>query len=190
MLLVHRSNVEKIEMRSGRGNINSGAVLFMCATAFDTADEVDDAARVQLEAGSYCPGQSDSDFIHVMKIESWIDAGSLSLDMQSRAEIVEVIEDASDSDGDVFNEWRDEYVRIDPEDVLDGSVEWFVDADADRSWEIQRIRAEVARRAGYDAVVDRDEQGEVYIVDFSHGADHLDIICIGQAGAIRALADE
>ena len=51
------------------------------------------------------------------------------------------------------------------ESLLDGSEsEWNHDCDAEKSWKLQGLRGECAKKMGYEACEDEDEQGTVYIV--------------------------
>ncbi|PMN73136.1 hypothetical protein [Enterovibrio norvegicus] len=54
------------------------------------------------------------------------------------------------------------------ESLLDASEsEWDFDCDADKSWKLQALRGECAKKMGFDACEDEDEQGTVYIVPMS-----------------------
>ena len=51
------------------------------------------------------------------------------------------------------------------ESLLDASQsEWDHDCDAEKSWELQGLRAECAQKMGYIACEDTDENGTVYMI--------------------------
>ena len=162
-------------MKTGHGNLNGGAVLFFVDLGYADTESLSAADRSTIAEEAYRPGQEDTDFVHGLQLESWIDASALVCDDTARKEVEELLEQNGVEDGcaEVYGE---HFKGITAQAALDGSVEQFLDTDGELSWEIQRIRAEVARRMGYDAVRDRDENGEVYIVDFSGGNLELELL--------------
>ena len=50
----------------------------------------------------------------------------------------------------------------DAESLLDASAsEWDYDCDADKSWKLQGLRGECAKKMGFQACEDEDEQGTI-----------------------------
>lgn len=114
--------------------------------SFDAADQ-DEVRAVALDSYS----QGDAKELYVIAIDSWISTSALEIDDEALAEIARL--------------WG---ADVDAEELLCGEADQEIeDAVEDGGWHIQRIRSQVAARAGYDAVQCWDEQGTVYIVDFS-----------------------
>ena len=164
IVLIHRTSSEEINMKPGGGNLNSGCVLFAVGSCYEDLSEIDEGEFEYIEG--YRPGQEDDDYIFGIQINSWISVSALTLDEKARADIFDMF------NRKIASEARREGFVIksdsDIEDLLDGSREDIIQLDGDFSWEMQRMRAERAARMGYQAVVDRDENGEVYVVDFSN----------------------
>lgn len=114
--------------------------------SFDAAD-ADEVRAVAIDSYS----QGDAKNLYVIAINSWISTSALKIDAEARAEIAQ--------------HWG---ADVHAESLLCGEADQEVEDDIeDGGWHIQRIRSQVAARAGYEAVQCWDEQGTVYIVDFS-----------------------
>lgn len=152
-LLIHRAYEKNLQIRPETKHwIFDQVVFFVSAGSLDLEEDVEYIADC-----SY--SQGDAKELYVSHAESWINVSMLELDDQAAAAIRHALGDACD--------------ELDLEDILCGHEESVVDDVEDGGWHLQRIRAQVARRMGYDACVDWDEQGEVWMIDFAERNDEF-----------------
>jgi len=151
LVLVHRGYDKSLTISADTPHWVFDQSVFFNATApegvsFDAADP-DEVRSVAIDSYS----QGDAKELYVIAIDSWISTSALEIDDEATAEIAQI--------------WG---ADVDAEGLLCGEVDQEIeDAVEDGGWHIQRIRSQVAARAGYNAVQCWDEQGTVYIVDFS-----------------------
>ncbi|SMC32303.1 hypothetical protein SAMN06297251_10115 [Fulvimarina manganoxydans] len=171
--LVHCSPVADLKVTKAHAHAAFDCCLFFTGVEAD----LDDAEAIC--EGAYVTS-IDGDHIHVLDVEwDYIAARGLDLDEQAERDIRKIFSqawEAAEDRREMECEGDDRaFVRreFDPTDILRGDEEAFVDEDGKASWALQRIRAQTARRAGYTAVKDWDEQGDVYIVDFAERENEL-----------------
>jgi hypothetical protein len=151
-MLVHRAYTDTLRITPEDAHWIFDQVVFFVAVE-DGADDID-----AVEA-SYTQGNAD----HVYALDinhDWIDAADLVADAVATTEIRKLWGRATDA-----------------QELIDGTDDGTDDDGEDRiedsGWHIQRLQAQQARRMGYHAVRGRDEQGEVYAVDFTDRNDEL-----------------
>ncbi|GGD31555.1 hypothetical protein [Aureimonas glaciei] len=146
-MLVHRAYTDSLRITPEDSHWVFDQVVF-----FINADFEEDIDAIE---ASYTQG--DADHVYVLDMDhSHIDVFALVADATAIAEVQAI--------------WGKD---IDPQSIIDGSL---LDADEeveDACWHQQRLRAQLAGRMGFHAVRDRDEQGEVFAVDFSGRNDEL-----------------
>ena len=153
MLLVHRGYSDKLSITPHDVHWVFDQCVFFTACEIEDLDP-DNPEHVGIVAdASYSQGDGDHPYALPIEDISHIDVSALVADAAAEKEIRSIFGADCDAEG-----------------LLDGSVdendEEFEDIE-DAGWHLQRIRAQTARRMGFHAVVDHDEQGKVYIIDFA-----------------------
>jgi hypothetical protein len=151
--LIHRASTDKLKISPDTPHWIFDQCVFFSGAA------PEGASTAEIAEESY--SQGDGKHLYVLQVPGTrqkliIGRGGLEPDARARDEIQEL--------------WGDD---IDVHDLLTGRLSSAEDEIEDGGWHIQRIRAQLARRMGYLAVADRDEQGEVLIVDFAGRNDEL-----------------
>lgn len=151
-LLIHRAYELDLKILPETSHwIFDQCAFFVPGGELDDCDLDDPDELAEIADRSYSQGSASH--LYVTHVNSWIFTPVLEADDISRKEI------------------RAIWGEVDTEEMLTGGIEEDEDANGNSveegGWHIQRIRAQQARRMGFEAVIDRDETGAVWIVDFS-----------------------
>jgi len=169
VVLIHRAYTDKLVIRPETAHPEFDQCVFF--TMGSPRMTVEDIARA-----SYSQGEGDHLYVLVVPgspNDLIVERGMLDADAAAEAEIARIWNmksrrkwtDAMDAD--------DLDIEVDADRLVQGHQTELEDSVEDGGWHIQRIRAQLARRLGYLAVADWDEQGRVLIVDFAGRNDEL-----------------
>lgn len=162
MILIHTSQEQNFKSTPE----NASWIFDQCVFFTGVEDGVD---RSEIKEAAYAPHDADGYiFCLTVREDQIIDAGDLDPDAKALADVACIWGESVDYYGDD--------IEIDAEDMIRGDMHDQIKAEGavdDGGWHIQRIRAQLARRMGYTAVRDWDEQGVVYIVDFAERSDEM-----------------
>mgnify|MGYP006448210153 CR=1 FL=1 len=158
--LVHRAYEKNLTIQPHTAHwIFDETVFFNTICDDDTVEEIAEASYTQ----------GDAAHVYTFTVDSIANREDLPADDIAASDIQEI--------------WGED---VDVAALIeDGDGE---DEVEDGGWHIQRIRSQIARRAGYEGVYDWDEQGEIVTVDFTGRNEELNArwVYLGEYEDIRA----